>query len=169
MEQNKKSPLPIIIAIIFLLVAGVSLAFYFISQENPEEENADDDNNTALDVTPSPTVVSVNETPSSAQTTGKYADGSYTVDASYSSPGGFEGMDVSITLEDDIIKSVSIVIDPDNDDESDEYTSLFKNRISGEVVGKNIDDADVSRLSGASLTSRAFNNALDDIKTEAEV
>ena len=39
--------------------------------------------------------------------------------------------------------------------------------ISEEVVGKALDDLNVSRVAGSSLTSGGFNAAVDDIKEQA--
>ena len=35
------------------------------------------------------------------------------------------------------------------------------------VLGKDLDEVSVSRVAGSSLTSEAFNQAIDKIKTEA--
>jgi hypothetical protein len=39
--------------------------------------------------------------------------------------------------------------------------------VSGEVVGKSLDDIKVSKVAGSSLTSGGFNKAIEQIKTDA--
>lgn len=51
---------------------------------------------------------------------------------------------------------------------SAEFQEKFAYGIDALVVGKSIDELDVSKVSGSSLTSGGFNNAIDQIKSEAQ-
>ncbi|NED66077.1 calcium-binding protein, partial [Streptomyces sp. SID10244] len=51
---------------------------------------------------------------------------------------------------------------------SKEFQGKFASGVDALVVGKNIDDLDVHKVSGSSLTSTGFNDAIDQIKTEAQ-
>ncbi|MFE5407922.1 hypothetical protein [Microbacterium sp. NPDC056569] len=97
---------------------------------------------------------------------GSYADGTYTADGSYATPESVETISVTVTLEDDIITAVEVTGDPQKR-ESEQYQSQFIGGIAEEVVGEAIDDIQVSRVAGSSLTSGGFNDAIETIKTEA--
>lgn len=97
---------------------------------------------------------------------GSYADGTYTAEGSYPTPESVETIDVTLTLEDNVITAVEVTGDPQRP-ESQQYQSRFIGGISDEVVGKRIDEISVSRVAGSSLTSGGFNQALEAIKAEA--
>tara|TARA_B100000745_G_scaffold292321_1_gene233051 strand:+ start:354 stop:1280 length:927 start_codon:yes stop_codon:yes gene_type:complete len=96
-----------------------------------------------------------------------YQDGLYTSTISYEIPYGYvEPMEVTLQLEDNIVTDVSasfVVVNP----VSENYQQLFLGYVSKEVVGKQVDDVALSRMAGASLTNRAFDAALSEIKAEA--
>ncbi|MEY3197877.1 MAG: hypothetical protein RL023_664 [Candidatus Parcubacteria bacterium] len=46
------------------------------------------------------------------------------------------------------------------------YQDKFEGAIAAQVIGKNIKDAKIGVIAGASATSAAFNAALDDIRTK---
>ena len=96
-----------------------------------------------------------------------YKAGDYEAEGSYSNPGGESTVKVALTLESDgTISSVKVTPEADNGT-SRQYQEKFAGGISGEVVGKSIDSLDVSVVSGSSLTSGGFNQAIDSIKSEA--
>lgn len=49
---------------------------------------------------------------------------------------------------------------------SAQYQDSFEKAIAAEIVGKSIDDVQIGTIGGASNTSKAFNKALDDIRTK---
>lgn len=97
---------------------------------------------------------------------GSYADGTYTARGSYATPESVETITVTVTLEDDVITAVEVTGDPQTR-ESEQYQGQFIGGISEVVVGQDIDDIDVSRVAGSSLTSGGFNVAIETIKSEA--
>jgi uncharacterized protein with FMN-binding domain len=98
---------------------------------------------------------------------GPYTDGTYTATGGYVSPNGPETIDVSITLKDDVITAVEVIPNPDNAN-TEKYQGLFAAGISDVVVGKDIDAISVSKVSGSSLTSGGFNEAVAEIKADAK-
>lgn len=96
---------------------------------------------------------------------GDYADGTYEATGSYDRPSGRSEVDVSITLADGVISEVEVT--PKAEGTSRQFQEKFVSGISKEVVGKSLDDISVSKVSGSSLTSKGFNAALDEIKSEA--
>ena len=123
-----------------------------------------------------------------------YTDGLYAAWGGYSSPGGPQGINVAVQLKNDEVAWVMVTpssfigealhfhrLDLLADlfeaerrvtqavfiGEAAQFQSRFAQEITGEVVGKDIDQITVSRIAGSSLTSTAFNDALSEIKTEA--
>lgn len=97
---------------------------------------------------------------------GSYADGTYTADGSYATPESVETISVTVTLQDDVITAVEVTGDPQKR-ESEQYQGEFIGGIADVVVGEDIDDIQVSRVAGSSLTSTGFNEAIETIKSEA--
>ena len=95
-----------------------------------------------------------------------YTDGDYSAEGSYSSPGGTETIEVELSLEGDVVTAVTVTGDASNPN-AERYQAEFEDGIAAEVVGKDIDDLDVSRVAGSSLTSGGFNDALETIKADA--
>ena len=114
--------------------------------------------------TPSATSTASASTGSASGST--YKDGTYTADGSYQTPETVEKISVSITVKSDTVTAVEVTGDPQAS-ETKHYQSQFIGGISAQVVGKRLDEISVSRVSGSSLTSKGFNQALAVIRTEA--
>lgn len=112
---------------------------------------------------PSPSATGAASSTGSGST---YKDGTYTADGSYQTPETVEKISVSITLSDDTVTKVEVTGDPQAS-ETKHYQSQFIGGISAQVVGKKLDEISVSRVSGSSLTSKGFTQALATIRTEA--
>lgn len=95
-----------------------------------------------------------------------YNDGTYTAEGSYQTPETVEQISVTLTLEEGIVSEVTVEGDPQAP-ETEQYQGAFIGGIAEEVVGVAIDDLEVSRVSGSSLTSGGFNAAVEDIKSQA--
>ena len=97
---------------------------------------------------------------------GSYNDGTYTAEGSYQTPETVEQISVTLTLADGVVTDVEVTGDP-KAPETEQYQGQFIDGIAGEVVGKPIDELNVSRVAGSSLTSGGFNDALESIKEQA--
>lgn len=112
------------------------------------------------------------ETPSSTSTTtpvtlnGRYKDGTYVVNGIYNSPGGLDNINYSITLKKDKVSNI-VVTNGANDRTSKFYQNDFIASIPSVVVGKDLLNLKIGVVSGASLTSQSFNDALSKIRTQA--
>ncbi len=101
-----------------------------------------------------------------ADSTATYADGTYTATGNYTSPGGAESIVVTLTLENDIVVAAevqkmatlptSVLMQTD-----------FANNFKQYVIGKNIADLELTKVSGSSLTPKGFNDAVAKIKFQA--
>ena len=109
---------------------------------------------------------STTDTGSGSSASGEYADGTYTADGSYQTPETVEEISVTLTIADGLVTDVEVTGDPQAR-ESEQYQGQFIDGISDEVVGKSLDEIDVSKVAGSSLTSGGFNKAVDAIKEQA--
>ncbi len=95
-----------------------------------------------------------------------YTDGTYSATGTYESPGGTETVEVQLTLAKNLITEVTVT--PQAKDASGQiYQGMFAQGISAVVVGKDINTLQVAKVSGSSLTSGGFTDALAKIKAEA--
>ena len=151
-KQRAKYPLAILTGLTLVgALAGCSTAA------------ADEETATGTD---SGTAESAAPDSSDAATAGSYTDGTYTESADYTSPGGTETVEVTVTLADGVITEVEAVGDGDNPN-SKRYQSEFSEGIADVVVGKSIDEISVDKVAGSSLTSSGFNDAIELIKADA--
>lgn len=95
-----------------------------------------------------------------------YRDGSFQANGTYQSPNGSENIIVALTLENNIVTEVEITTNPNNPTTA-RYQSEFASGISELVVGRDIDELDVTVVAGSSLTSNGFSEALKAIKADA--
>lgn len=103
------------------------------------------------------------ETDSSEAT---YTDGTYEATGEYQSPNGTESLDVTITLENDVITAVEVV-GAGGSPNTERFQGEFAGGIAAIVVGKDIDEISVSKVAGSSLASGGFNAAVEQIKADA--
>lgn len=177
-KKNNTSTILFTVGAVVVVGAGIALAT-FISQQN--NKSASDENSSSAVSTPTATVTSTptsiqtaspSNTPSITATTTviatKYKDGKYTDSANYFSPGGTEGVTITVTISNDKISDVSFAGTTDNST-SKRYQDMFASGFKSQVVGKKVDDVRLSRVSGSSLTSNAFNSALAKIKDKVTI
>ncbi|MCQ6271709.1 FMN-binding protein [Pseudarthrobacter sp. R1] len=105
---------------------------------------------------------------SSLATSGStYKDGTYSADGNYVSPNGTETVGVELTLAGGTVTAVDITQHPSNPN-TRKFQGEFAGGIADQVVGKSIDELNVSKVAGSSLTSGGFNQAVEQIKSEAQ-
>lgn len=102
----------------------------------------------------------------SSGTTGEYRDGTYTAEGSYQTPETVETISVTLTLADGVVTDVEVTGDPQAP-ETEQYQGEFIDGIAEEVEGVPLDELNVSRVAGSSLTSGGFNQAVEAIKEQA--
>lgn len=101
-----------------------------------------------------------------ATTDASYKDGTYTADGSYQAPSGTESITVELTLVDDKITDITVTPHA-TDPTAKGHQAEFVGGIAEQVVGKDIDTLNVTKVSGSSLTSAGFKIAITAIKGEA--
>lgn len=119
---------------------------------------------------PADATPTTSETSSSATSDGSSAasfkDGVYEATGEYSNPGGQSKVKVEVTLADGTISVVKVTPEATNGT-SKGFQQKFASGIAPAAVGKKIDELDISKVSGSSLTSIGFNQAIDQIKADA--
>lgn len=161
-EQPKQTNKVLIGIIVVVLLAVATAAVVYFNNKN------DTQNQTASETTSTNTTESSTNNSNSIPEGGTYKDGSYEGTGSYQTPGGTERVTVKVTLADGVIESVDMERDPTTR-EAEEYQGKFVSGYKSQVVGKNIDDVRLNRVAGSSLTSGGFNQALEQIKSDAQV
>ncbi|NRD08178.1 FMN-binding protein [Rathayibacter agropyri] len=121
---------------------------------------------TTTDTSTAPTTTSSPAAAATGAASGSYKDGTYQAEGSYTSPGGNEKVGVSLTLAGGVVTAVTVTPESENPT-GQQYQGRFADGISGEVVGKQLNELKVSKVSGSSLTSGGFNDAVDAIKADA--
>lgn len=149
-ESSKKNNMlfPIVVVALVVIVAvGV-----YLTQQKPEMGSS-----TNTTVTTKPTTTNAN----------MYKDGTYTADGAYVSPGGPRDIGVTITLANGLITDTTTEVRA-TDATSKRLQQEFADNYKQMVVGKSIDEVNLTKVSGSSLTPKGFNDALTKIKTEAK-
>ncbi len=147
--------------IVALLIAGGVFAVMKSSKEDDQTATTSTDTTSSI-----PTDTSTGGTP--AVVTSQYKDGTYSAVGNYQSPGGAETIQVTLVLKDDIITDATVISDatrPISVTMQGQFIAGFKQQ----VIGKNISEVSLTKVSGSSLTPKGFNDAVAKIKVQAEV
>lgn len=158
-KKSNITPIAITIAVVaIILVAAVG---YMMTQnsDKAKEEALEQQTNTQESTAAQPTAP---QTPIAS-----YKDGTYNAEGMYTSPGGAESIDVSITLKDGVVTGANVVSNATRPI-SKKMQSSFIGGFKEQVVGKNIDEINITKVSASSLTPKGFKDALEKIKVEAK-
>jgi len=151
---QKAAPVAIVALIV---IAGLALV---MTQSSP----AGTTQNTTATTLPSSSAA-----PTSMQqiTDVSFKNGEYTATGTYLTPGGQKEVELTVILEDNIVTN-SAFVGKATDPASQRFQKEFGDNYSALVVGKNISEVKLSKVSGSSLTSGGFNEALAKIKLAAQ-
>lgn len=103
---------------------------------------------------------------SPARTSGNYKDGAYSASVNYFTPDGQEPLTVKVTLAGNTITDSSVSTTPISR-EGQQYFDRFDSYYKSQVIGQKVSDVSLNRVAGASLTTDAFNQALQKIMQNA--
>jgi uncharacterized protein with FMN-binding domain len=142
------------------LIAGLALVGSLAACSSPAPTDTDTGSDTETDTSDD------TGTDTDADDTGAYEDGTYEASGSYEAPSGTETVAVTLTLEAGVVTAVTVVGEA-TDPQAQIHQGEFIDGIAGEVVGKPIDELQVSKVAGSSLTSGGFNKAVEEIKADA--
>ena len=157
-EQNNSqnnSMMKFVLPAAVVVIIAVAVIFFYTSQKSSTAPTGA----VSDQVTTVPTETSA--------TSGVYKDGTYSVVGNYVSPGGPREVNVSVTLQGDVITDSTfegLATDATSKRFQEEFAGGFKTM----VVGKKIDEVQLTKVAGSSLTPKGFNDALEKVKTEAK-
>ncbi len=103
---------------------------------------------------------------SSQKDASQYRDGTYTTVAQYRAPSGEESINVSFTIKNDVITDANYA-GTATVGKSANYQQAFGGGYKQYVVGKKIDALSLDIVSGASLTTKGFMVAVEQVKKMA--
>ena len=155
-----------IAAFTIIVIAGIIIAAATIfgnSQKAPESASTAEESSQA-ETSPTPNSSEPTDSTSSAA----YRDGTYTASSDYSVPRSFENIKVTLTVSNNVVTD-SQIVNSEGDHESAEWQDRFAAAYKSQVVGKKLSEVQLSHVAGASDTAEGFNEALDKIKTQAQV
>jgi len=156
---------PALTGLIIIVLIGIVASVVVVVNNAQNTENESASLQKPSD-TQSPANNSQNNANNSTDTS-QYADGRYSAKASYVTPEGIESIGLIVTIRSGVISSAEATASG-NSDHAQEHQGDFIAGFKPLVEGKNVDEVRLSRVSGASLTSRAFNDALDRIREDAK-
>jgi hypothetical protein len=139
-----------------------------MSEDEPREEKVDRDQARDRDRDERDERRGDDDAPRMNQPGAGLADGTYQAGGGYQSPNGPETIEVSLTITNGVIEEVSVTPGATSST-SKRYQGDFAGGIAAEVVGKSLDEVDVTRVAGSSLTSGGFQEALATIRQDATV
>ena len=120
---------------------------------------------TATATTPAATTTAT-ATPTASTSSG-YKDGTYNATSNYDVPDGTNSLAVTLTIRGGTITDVKTTSNVSGR-QSQRYVDSFNSSISSAVVGTPLASASQSRVGGASLTTSAFDDALQTITNNAK-
>lgn len=158
-NTSKKSGLNIGLIVIAILII-VAITVVAVQMSKKKETAVQEQPSVA----PTESAMKKSTTPAVMTT---YKNGTYSAVGNYMSPGGAEQIDVKITLKDNAISDV-VVVSKATRPNSKLFQGMFVSNFKPQVVGKNIDEVMLTKVSGSSLTPKGFNDALEKIKGQAK-
>ncbi|WP_230671495.1 FMN-binding protein [Rathayibacter sp. Leaf248] len=165
--MTAKTTTPVRYALTLLAGAGTLAALAACSSTATAGTDSAEETTGSSSAAAEPTTASTEAATGDAATSDSaYADGTYDAEGAYTSPGGNETVGVELTLEGGVVTAVTVTPQSENPT-GEQYQERFASGIAGEVVGVPLDELDVSVVSGSSLTSGGFNDAVETIKADA--
>ncbi len=98
---------------------------------------------------------------------GKYVSGTYAATGDYTSPAGAEQVDITITLDGNVITAATFTGKAEHP-ASKKWQGNFSQGFAAEVVGKSIDEVKLGVVNGSSLAPKGFMDALAKIQADAQ-
>lgn len=158
-ENNKTGNKGLIAGVVaLLLIVGGAFALF---------KNSDSDRDLTSEATKTGETPIDTSTTTPAITNPKYKDGAYSMEGDYQSPGGAESIQVTLVLKNDIVTEATAVANATRP-MSVNFQQAFISGFKQYVVGKNINEVNLTKVSGSSLTPKGFNDAVAKIKIEAQ-
>ena len=155
--MNKNSVIIALVAIV-----GVAVAVFLVMQS--DDDVTDTGSSTQVETTTSDTEPTITDVVEDAAA---IVDGTYSASTDYQVPERHTStIDVEVSVVDGVVEGLDIAHTATSD-ESEENQDSFDRQIEDLVVGEKLEDIDLSRVGGASLTTDAFMSVLVSIISDA--
>jgi hypothetical protein len=155
-----------IVGIIAILGIGGYVLQSSLTEETPSmttEVTSWPEEQATLETTEIVEIVEANAEPAKMEA----ARATYTARGEYQTPARIEHIiDVTLTLEGDIVTGADIIYD-EGSGFSNSHQERFDSGYRAQVIGKSLDQISLSRVGGASITSRSFNEVVTAIEAQA--
>ncbi|NJL96213.1 hypothetical protein HC766_00725 [Candidatus Gracilibacteria bacterium] len=184
--MNSKSVAVVIISLIVLVSGGLILFFNSQSNNKSTNELASSESSLVEDRISEPNkpnsstlpndpnnedqsvVLQVAEDSNNDKEGSQFTDGTYKEEGTYRIPrGADEEIVVNLTLEDDIVTDLSVELFATEGQSLIHQNNFRKGFNADELIGKNLEEISLSRVTGASLSTAAFNKAISSIQSQA--
>jgi hypothetical protein len=168
-EQNQsKGGSKVGLAIIgIIVIAFIGIVAYQSTQNQTQNQTQNTAQSTPAVTSGNAAGTSEEAQPSAAAQESAYKDGTYTVVGNYTSPGGQEELGVTLTLASGVVVDSQVEVKATRPISKERQTD-FANNYESEVVGKNIDEISLGKVSGSSLSPKGFNDAVEKVKSQAQ-
>jgi len=160
---SKKGIIIAVVAVIVILaIAGGG--FLFLNKDKMMEEAQE---SAAVENAENQAQVTPEAMKEASPSANAYKDGAYSATGTYSYHSGTEDISVKVTLVNGKVEDVTVTTlakNPSSKAMQADFAANYKTM----VVGKNIDEVKLGKVSGSSLTPIGFNAAIEDIKSQAK-
>lgn len=144
--------------------AGIGGAVLFFTPDEPAERQSISTSPSSTNAVDTP---SVTDTAPESTVASALKDGTYTASSNYHVPNGAQNtLTATIAITNGTISSVKMTSNY-ADSESGMYIDSFESNVNADATGRDIASYSPSRIGGASLTTAAFNNVLDTVRSAA--
>lgn len=158
--QEKKNGGLVTGVIVALVIAVAAYGFYSYSKKSGEGVSV----NISEETTPTNVPVA---TATVVASNYMFKDGTYSSNGKYNSPAGSEEIGVTVTVKGDVITDASVKVLATNP-VSNGWQTKVSEGIKSAVVGKKLTDVVLTKVSGSSLTPKAWNEAIAKIQVSAK-
>jgi len=148
-EPKKNSLVPGVLIVAFIAVAVI---YYGLNKPNGSMKK---------------TTSETTDTSSAAAMMASYKNGEYSMVGDYVSPGGDEQIGVKVTLENGVITAAEVTPMAERPN-SVKFQGIFAKNFAPLIIGKNINEVKIDKVSGSSLSPKGFKDAIEKIKAEAK-
>lgn len=160
-SSSKMLPIAIVAVVVIVIIAAV---FMITSKSNEERQESPSGEQAEHQTAPTTTQAEVTTAP---VTSGQYKNGSYKAVGHYISPGGSESIDVSLTLSNNVVTDAKVNSIKPSGPIARQMQAAFIDGFKNQVIGKKIDEINVTHVASSSLTPQGFMDAVSQIKQEA--
>lgn len=167
---SKDTTNKIVAAVTFIVIVGGVASYSMVGQQVavPTVTPTVVSTTTSMPISASSITATTATIPqTSVSTAATYKNGTYSANGSYVSPGGAELIGVNVTVANGIITDVQVTPKATLPI-SQKFQKLFADNYKQYVVGKNINEVNLTKIAGSSLTPKGFVDALAKIKAQAQ-